>query len=111
FIIYKLTYGNNIGIIVYTRKNNERGDYMRVRHDKCCKRLKSILFEKSITYETLAQELGISENNIHFKINGRRRWWVDECISVAKILGYDDVSEVFPEIYKKMSNIKETKRL
>lgn len=66
---------------------------------KCCKKLKLLLFERNMTYEALAMKLGISENNIHFKINGKRRWWIDECIAVTKKLGLEDVGEVFPEIY------------
>lgn len=63
------------------------------------KRLKTILFDKGITYEQLAKKIGISENNLYHKINGKRRWWIDECIEIAKILGFSEIKEVFPEIY------------
>lgn len=63
------------------------------------KRLKTLLFDKGITYAQLARKIGISENNLALKINGKRRWWIDECVEITKILGYTDVREVFPEIY------------
>lgn len=62
------------------------------------KRLKSILFDKGITYAQIAQKIGISENNFTHKINGKRRWWIDECVEITRILGFTDIKEVFPEI-------------
>ncbi|NMB32717.1 MAG: hypothetical protein GX992_00535 [Clostridium sp.] len=73
-------------------------------HIKSCKTLKTILFDRSITYKTLANKMGISENNLLFKINGKRRWWIDECLTVTKLLGYKDAKEVFPEIFNQISS-------
>jgi len=70
-----------------------------------CKRLKTLLFDKDITYAKLAQKLGISENNLTLKINGKRRWWIDECVFVARYLGFSDLNEVFPEIFSQCNQI------
>jgi hypothetical protein len=58
-----------------------------------------------MTYAQFAAKLGISENNLIFKINGKRRWWLEECILAAKLLGIKDLKEVFPEIFSKYENV------
>jgi len=63
-------------------------------------RLTVILFDRKITYPQLAKKIGISGNSLQQKINGQRRWWIDECVSIAKYLGYEDLREVFPEVYE-----------
>ena len=66
-----------------------------------CKTLKNILFASEITYAQIAKKIGISENAVNFKINGKRSWWIEECVLVTKLLGYSDLIEVFPEIVEK----------
>jgi transcriptional regulator with XRE-family HTH domain len=63
------------------------------------RRLKTLLFDADITYAQLAKKLGVSENNITMKINGKRRWWIDECVEIARILGRSNLEEIFPELY------------
>lgn len=81
------------------------------------KTLKTLLFDSSITYVQLAKRLGISENNLTFKINGRRKWWIDECVAIVGVLNSIkkketdlegetflllDLKAVFPETFKKV---------
>ncbi len=68
-----------------------------------CLTLKRMLLG-NMTYAQFASKLGISENNLIFKINGKRRWWLEECILAAKILGASDLKEVFPEIFEVYKN-------
>jgi len=65
------------------------------------RRLKTLLFDADLTYAKAAKQIGISENNFQQKINGNRRWWLEECISIARILGYEDLKDVFPERYER----------
>ncbi len=65
-----------------------------------CLTLKRLLLG-NMTYKQFADKLGISENNLNFKINGKRGWWLDECILAVKILGKHELREVFPEAFEK----------
>lgn len=65
-----------------------------------CNRLKGILVEKKITQERLAKMAGISENSLARKINGHRDFWYWEMALITKLLKFEAIHEVFPEIYK-----------
>lgn len=65
-----------------------------------CLTLKRLLFG-NMTYAQFAKKLGISENNFTFKINGKRGWWLEECILAVKLLDKKDLKEVFPEAFEK----------
>ncbi|MFZ5650124.1 MAG: helix-turn-helix domain-containing protein [Bacillota bacterium] len=64
-----------------------------------CKKLKGLMAEHEITVRQLSQKIGISENSLTLKINGRRDWWYWEMVLVMKHFGFQEVKEVFPEIY------------
>lgn len=64
-----------------------------------CKKLKGLMAEHEITVRQLSKKIGISENSLTLKINGRRDWWYWEMVSVMKHFGFSEVREVFPEIY------------
>jgi len=64
-----------------------------------CRRLKGLMAEHEITTSALAKKIGISENSLTLKINGHRDWWYWETLRVAKIFGFSEAKEVFPEIY------------
>lgn len=65
-----------------------------------CNRLKGILVEKKITQERLAKMAGISENSLARKINGHRDFWYWEMALITKLLDFNAIHEVFPEIYE-----------
>ncbi|NLA96581.1 MAG: hypothetical protein GX838_07060 [Clostridiaceae bacterium] len=56
--------------------------------------------EKKITQERLANGIGISENSLARKINGHRDFWYWEVVIITRLLGYHNIIEVFPELYK-----------
>ncbi|WP_347491173.1 helix-turn-helix domain-containing protein [Desulfoscipio sp. XC116] len=63
------------------------------------KRLKGLMAEHEITIRKLSQKIGISENSLTLKINGRRDWWYWEMIAIMKHFGFSEVKDVFPELY------------
>lgn len=63
-----------------------------------CRKLKGILAEKDITIKQLAKKIGISENGLTLKINGKRALWFPEALLIAKVLGFNAAEDVFPEI-------------
>lgn len=64
-----------------------------------CNRLKGIMVEKKFTQERLARMTGISENSLARKINGHRDFWYWEVVYITRLLGFNNISEVFPELY------------
>lgn len=64
-----------------------------------CNRLKGIMVEKKITQERLARLTGISENSLARKINGHRDFWYWEVVFITRLLGFHNISEVFPELF------------
>ena len=64
-----------------------------------CKELKGLLAKNDLTIGKLAGKLGISENALTLKINGERRLWLDEALKITKIFGFEQVRDVFPELY------------
>ncbi len=65
-----------------------------------CNRLKGILAEHKITQERLAKMTGISENSLTRKVNGHRDFWYWEVVLITRLLGFHNINEVFPELYK-----------
>ena len=64
-----------------------------------CNRLKGIMVEKKFTQERLAKMTGISENSLARKINGHRDFWYWEVVYITRLLGFHNISEVFPELF------------
>jgi len=65
-----------------------------------CKKLKGLMAENDVTIRKLSAKIGISENSLTLKINGRRDWWYWEMLFVMKQFGFTEVKEVFPELYE-----------
>lgn len=70
-----------------------------VRKQIVCKKLKGLMVEHSLTLKDLSKKIGISENSLTLKINGRRDWWYWEIMLITKQFGFSEVKEVFPELY------------
>ena len=64
-----------------------------------CNRLKGLMVEHKTPTRKLSRNIGISENSLTLKINGRRDWWFWEMVAVTKCFGFSEVKDVFPEIY------------
>ncbi|WP_273483667.1 helix-turn-helix domain-containing protein [Desulforamulus ruminis] len=64
-----------------------------------CKKLKGLMAEHEITIRKLSRKIGISENSLTLKINGKRPWWFWEMLVITKEFGFSEVKDVFPEIY------------
>lgn len=64
-----------------------------------CKKLKGLMVEHGLTLKDLSKKIGISENSLTLKINGRRDWWYWEIMLITKQFGFSEVKEVFPELY------------
>ena len=63
------------------------------------RKLKGLMAEHDVTVRQLSRKMGISENSLMLKINGKRDWWFWEMLAVTKYFGFSEVREVFPEIY------------
>lgn len=76
-----------------------------------CRRLKGIMAENGITIKRLSEKIGISENGLTLKINGKRTWWYPEVLRTAKALGYEAPEDVFPEIREAVFGRKRLKQM
>jgi hypothetical protein len=65
-----------------------------------CRKLKGLLAENEMSVKKLSQIIGISENSLTLKVNGQRNWWFWEMVRTMKVFGYEEVREVFPELYE-----------
>lgn len=65
-----------------------------------CKELKGLMAKHGFTVGKLSKKIGISENSLTLKINGRRDWWFWEMIAIIRVFEFSEVKEVFPEIYE-----------
>lgn len=63
------------------------------------KRLKGLMAEHEMTIRELARKMGVSENSLTLKINGRRNWWYWELMLIVKQFDFIEVRDVFPELY------------
>ena len=56
--------------------------------------------ENEMTTLMLAKKIGIAEPTLQVKITGGSDWRFWEILLIAKLFGYEDPREVFPELYQ-----------
>lgn len=56
-------------------------------------KFKEKLYNSGISQKELAKMIGISENNLSLKVNGKTRLFTDEVIKMCEILGIEDDEE------------------
>jgi len=64
-----------------------------------CWRLKGLIAEHDMTVKELAQRIGISENSLRLRINGRREWLYKELIATINLFGFSETKDVFPDLH------------
>lgn len=60
-------------------------------------KLKGKIVEKQFTQEKLAEMLGISVQTLNAKLNGRKKFNLDEVVSITHILAIQDPVDIFFE--------------
>ena len=50
-------------------------------------RIASILWSRQVTISELANQLDIAQSTLSLKMHGRRRWYLEEVIRLAEVLG------------------------
>lgn len=60
-------------------------------------KLKGKIMEHQFTQEKLAGLLGISVQSLNAKLNGRRKFNLDEVVSITQILNIENPVEIFFE--------------
>lgn len=58
-------------------------------------KLKGKMREKNETQETLAKKIGISENSLNHKLNGKRKFTANEIYVLTELLEIKDIKEYF----------------
>ena len=56
---------------------------------------KKTLLEKGVSQNKLATLLNVSPKTLCEKINGKKRFYVDEAFKICDILGIEDIKEYF----------------
>lgn len=59
------------------------------------KKFKQLLIEKEISQRKLAAEIGLSARSLCDKVNGKKRFRIEEVIKICDILGIEDIREYF----------------
>ena len=57
--------------------------------------LKSELVYKGLTFQCLANKLGVAKSTISKKVNGLTEWTLSEIQQIGKLIGNDKVLEIF----------------
>ena len=73
------------------QENRERGDNMCGRN---LNKLKGKLVENGKTYKDGAKALGVSTNTFNDKINGKRKFYVDEVNKLSELLKLTDKEKI-----------------
>jgi len=63
------------------------------------KRLKGLMAENDITLIDLSGKMNISADELSMKINDGENWYYRDMIFIARLLGYNEIRPVFPELY------------
>lgn len=57
--------------------------------------LKVIMFDRKVTQGTLSQEIGISEQSLNAKLNGRQEFTISEAEKMISFLDIENPSNIF----------------
>ena len=90
--IFGLTKKFDNSIIILSQICNEQGKDVILMNFNL---LKGKIKENAYTQKDISEQIGISLQSFNSKINGKRKFTLDEVINICKILKIEDPNQIF----------------